>query len=150
MRTSSRVGSSLAPSCTVITPGSVNRHVLLSVFEPPQWQKPRITHVVGEVGPHLPGHHHLSPACFWRHGVWMSGSWEGCRFGRASPWLPLQKRVPWARDLDVNLTAISTSTMGLRTLGSGRVQRLPQVCPCDCEVGMEPPACISESFRFLE
>lgn len=44
----------------------------------------------------------------------------------------------------------STNTTGLRTLGSGRVQRLTGVWPCDCELGMELPACISEFLRFLE
>lgn len=39
MTTSSGAGSCLAPICRVITPGSVNRHILPGVFESPHLAK---------------------------------------------------------------------------------------------------------------
>lgn len=43
------------------------------------------------------------------------------------------------------------STVGLRTVGSGKFQScLEYNHVVGCEQGMEPPACISESLEFLE
>lgn len=79
----------------------------------------------------------------------MSGPWASCRFGPASLWFSLKKRVPRAQGLDLNLTATASVLWGSELWA----QESSEGClECDhvvgCGLEMEPPTCISEPLEF--
>lgn len=53
----------------------------------------------------------------------MSGPWASCRFGPASLWFSLKKRVPRAQGLDLNLTA-SKAYCGAQNCGLRKVPKV--------------------------
>lgn len=111
------------------------------LLNPLTWQKPRITHAVWEVRPYRPRHHHLSPVCLWIHGGLDVRALDQLQVQAASLWFSLQKRVPQAQGLVINLSATA------RVLWNSELWAQESFKDCleydhmvGCELGTEPPA----------